>query len=78
MLSTIKSEVTKKQHKDLGCHVLVIMTHGGLNNYICGTDLKRVKLTDVYDLLTPFNFTGMAGKPKVVILETCSGGKKLL
>jgi len=70
--------VTKEEHTDLGCHVLVIMTHGGLNNHIYGIDLKRVKLTDVYDLLTPFNFTGMAGKPKVVILEACSGGKKLL
>jgi len=62
------------EHTDLGCHVLVIMTHGGLNNYIYGTDLKRVKLTDVYDLLTPLNFPGMAGKPKVVILEVASGG----
>jgi len=75
MLSAVKTEVKKEEHKDLGCHVLVIMTHGGLNNHIYGTDLKRVKLTDVYDLLTPLNFSGMAGKPKVVILEVCSGGK---
>jgi len=66
--------VKTKEYEDLGCHVLVIMTHGGLNNHIYGTDLKRVKLTDVYDLLTPLNFPGMAGKPKVVILEVCSGG----
>jgi len=70
--------VKKEEHKDLGCHVLVIMTHGGLNNHILGTDLKRVKLTDVYDLLTPLNFPGMAGKPKVVILEVCSGGNLFL
>jgi len=73
----VKSEVETDEHRDLGCHVLVIMTHGGLNNQICGTDLKRVKLTDVYDLLTPLNFKGMAGKPKVVILEVCSGGNSL-
>jgi len=71
MLSAVKSEVKKEEHEDLGCHVLVIMTHGGLNNHIYGTDLKQVKLTDVYDLLTPLNFPGMAGKPKVVILEVC-------
>jgi len=32
----------------------------------------------VYDLLTPLNFPGMAGKPKVVILEVCSGGNQLI
>jgi len=78
MLSAVKSEVTKEEHEDLGCHVLVIMSHGGLNNHIYGTDLKRVKLTDVYDLLTLLDFPGMAGKPKVVILEVCSGGNCLL
>jgi len=76
MLSTVTSEVKKEEHKDLGCHMLVIMTHGGLDNHIYGTDMKRVKLTDVYDLLTPLNFPGMAGKPKVVILEVCSGGNQ--
>jgi len=78
MLSAVKSEVKKKEHEDLGCHVLVIMTHGGLNNHILGTDLKRVKLPDVYDLLTPLNFPGMAGKPKVVMLEVCSGGNQFI
>jgi len=78
MLSAVKSEVTKEEQEDLGCHVLLIMTHGGLNNHIYGADLKRVKLTDVYDLLTPLNFPGMAGKPKVVILEICSGGNQLI
>jgi len=74
MLLAVKEEVKCDEHEDLGCHVLVIMTHGGVNNYIYGTDLKRVSLTDLYDLLTPLNFPGMSGKPKVVILEVCSGG----
>jgi len=70
----VKSEVKNEEHKDLGCHVLVIMTHGGLNNDIYGTDLKSVKVADVYDELTSSKFLGMAGKPKVVILEACSRG----
>jgi len=78
MLTTIKDEVQRKEHEDLGCHALVIMAHGGEDNYIYGVDMKRVKLTDVYDLLTPLNFSGMAGKPKIVILETCSGSKLYL
>jgi len=54
----------KEEHKDLGCHVLVIMTHGELNNHIYGTDLKRVKLTDVYDLLTPLELCRNGWKTK--------------
>jgi len=75
MLSAVKDEVKRKEHEDLGCHVLVIMTHGGVGGFIYGVDGKRVKLTDVYDLLTPLKFHGMAGQPKIVILETCSGSK---
>jgi len=51
------------------------MSHGGVNNHIYGVDMKRVRLTDVYDLLTPLNFPGMAGKPKVVIIEAASGSE---
>jgi len=58
--------------------VLVIMTHGDVDSFIYGVDGKRVKLTDVYDLLTPLKFPGMSGKPKIVILEACSGSKFFL
>jgi len=40
-----------------------------------GTDLKPVKLLDVFDLLSSDNFKHMAGKPKVVILLACRNGK---
>jgi len=74
MLSTIKSEVKDEKHKEFGCHILVVMTHGGEDNCIYGTDLEKVNLTDLYDLLTPLYFDRMRRKPKVVILEASSGG----
>jgi len=40
-----------------------------------GTDLKAVKLLDVFDLLSSDNFKQMAGKPKVVIVVACRNGK---
>jgi len=74
MLSAINTEVKNLDHEDYGCHMLVIMSHGSENNLIHGTDMKTVKLTTVLDLLTPLNFPGMSGKPKMVVLEVCSGG----
>jgi len=74
MLSAVKSEVKKETHKNLGCHMLVVMTHGGEDNCIYGTDLEKVNFTDLCDLLTPLHFNGMRRKPKVVILEASSGG----
>jgi len=74
MLTAIKTEVENPDHEDYGCHMLVIMSHGSENNLIHGTDMKPIKLTTVFDLLTPLNFPGMAGKPKMVVLEVCSGG----
>jgi len=70
MLSAVKSEVKKEKHKEFGCHILVVMTHGGEDNCIYGTDLEKVNLTDLCDLY----FDGISRKPKVVILEACSGG----
>jgi len=71
----VESEVRYDGHDNFGCHVLVIMSHGSKDNYIYGTDLRKVSLIDVYDLLTPLNFRGMTGKPKVVIIQACSGGE---
>jgi len=78
ILSTIKDEVQRTEHVDLGCHVLVIMTHGDVGGIIYGVDMKKIRLTHVFDLLTPLHFSGMSGKPKIVILETCSGSKLYL
>lgn len=55
--------------------VLCIMSHGTENDDISGTDGKPVKLTEVYDLLSATKFPAMAGKPKMVILQACSGSK---
>jgi len=51
--------------------MLVVMTHGGGDNCIYGTDLEKVNLTDLYDLLLPLT---IKCKPTVVILQACSGG----
>ncbi|XP_067942683.1 caspase-1-like [Watersipora subatra] len=53
--------------------VLVVMTHGN-ETYLYGTDQQAIPRTSVYDLLSPRCFPHMAGKPKLLIFQACSGG----
>jgi len=50
------------------------MTHGA-ENQVYGNDGRPVTLTDIYDLMSPYRFTSMAGKPKILIFQSCAGGK---
>ena len=58
--------------------VLVIMSHGQRGDIILDVDKNPVDLVKVYNLLSPAKFPAMAGKPKMVIVQACSGGKKLV
>ncbi|KAF6023876.1 CASP2 [Bugula neritina] len=78
MLNDIKYEIQRPDHEDYGMHITVLMSHGatyGAYGMLYGTDLKPVKLLDVFDLLSSDNFKHMAGKPKVMILLACRNEK---
>jgi len=62
-------------YKNLGVFVLVITSHGA-ENCVAGVDGKLVKLTDIYNLLSPRNFPAMQGKPKLIIIQACAGGRR--
>ena len=49
------------------------MTHGKEDDQILGSDQHTVKLKDIYELLSPLNFPAMAGKPKIIVIQACSG-----
>lgn len=61
-------------HEQLGAFVLVITSHGDEGSVI-GVDGHHIKITDIMDLLSPKNFPAMKGKPKIIIIQACSGGK---
>ena len=54
------------------------MSHGKKGNIILDVDKKPVDLATIYKPLSPANFPAMAGKPKMVIIQACSGGKNSL
>ena len=64
---------TTSVHEGLGMFVLVMMSHGDTGT-ILGCDDKHVNLVDIYKLLSSQNFPAMRGKPKLIILQACSGG----
>ena len=63
-------------HANLGMFVLVIMCHGDFGTVLSkeGGSYKHIRLVDIYRLLSPKEFPGMKGKPKMIILQACSGG----
>ena len=61
-------------HEDLGMFVLVITGHGAEGS-VQGSDGEHIRLTDIYQLLSARNFPAMKGKPKLIIIQACAGGK---
>ena len=55
-------------------YVIVIMSHGD-DGKVYGNDNSSLNLCDIYGLLSETKFPAMAHKPKLVIIEACSGGK---
>ena len=71
----IQLETQRQEHKTLGMFVLLLMSFGKRDNIILGSDYQPVDLVKVQDLLSPYNFPAMKGKPKLVIVQACSGCK---
>ena len=74
----IDKDTRESVHSNLGMFVLVLMSHGGYGTIAAkdgntGT-MTQIKLVDIYRLLSSRNFPAMRGKPKMVILQACSGG----
>ena len=63
-------------HANLGMFVLVIMCHGDHGTVLAkeSGSYKHIRLVDIYRLLSTHHFSAMKGKPKMIILQACSGG----
>ena len=54
--------------------VFVIMSHGIRGDYVLDRERQPVDLVKIRDLLSPHHFPAMKGKPKLIIIQACSGG----
>ena len=75
MLLAIKVETQLTVHHRCSMFTIFLMSHGNARDVICGTDNNPVQLATVRRLLSQQNFPSMKGKPKVIIVQACSGGK---
>lgn len=73
LLDIISKETERSEHDDHGMFALVVMSHAAGIDSIFGIDEKPVRLTDIYHLLSSSKFPGMAGKPKMVVIQ--AGGR---
>ena len=72
--ATIKEETGNKKHKSLSMFVFVIMSHGIRGDIVLDRDCKPVEMIKIRDLLSPHEFSAMRGKPKLIVIQACSGG----
>lgn len=71
----VRKETGRAEHQMLGMFVLVLMSHGGRGNMVMGSDCAPVDLMAIQDLLSARRFPAMKGKPKLIIVQACSGGE---
>ena len=75
IFDAVTNETKLEDQKQYGMFVLIIMSHGGENNVIRDCENNPVRLIDVKDRLRPSEFPAMKGKPKIIIVQACSGGE---
>ena len=75
MTSAIKSESRNSVVEDYGMFILAIMAHGTIDGSIYGTDMKAVKVSNLFNLLSLRNAPLMKEMPKLVLVQACTDGK---
>ncbi|XP_067930913.1 caspase-3-like [Watersipora subatra] len=74
ILKEIEEETKREEHHKLGMFVLIIMSHGTDGDMIIDHNGEQFSLVSIRDSLSPQRFPAMAGKPKLIIVQACSGG----
>ncbi|XP_067932925.1 caspase-6-like [Watersipora subatra] len=75
ILKEIQEETSREEHYRLGMFVLVIMSHGTDGEMLLDHHAKYFSLVSIRDSLSPRRFPAMAGKPKLIIVQACSGDR---
>lgn len=73
--TAIDEEVNRTEHNRYGLLVLVIMSRGEKKDIIIGSNNQSISLVDLKNLLSKTNFPEMKGKPKLIVVQACWGGK---
>lgn len=73
-MDAVKEESRIPDHYTFGMFAIALMSYGGEGDVIQGSDGILISLPEIRDLLSSCKFPAMAGKPKLMVVQTCSGG----
>ena len=71
----IREETQNDKNHHLGMFVFIIMSHGLRGDILLDRDNQPIDLMKIRDLLSPHHFPAMKGKPKLMVVQACSGSK---
>ena len=71
--SSVKAFAASLQTTDQ-CAVLVILSHGK-EGFVFGSDGNKIFISQILEHLNNVNCPKMEGKPKIIIIQACQGGK---
>ena len=71
----IEEETQIEDHLKYGMFVFVIMSMGQRGDLLLDCNSQPIDLLKIKDLLSSSKFPAMKGKPKLVIVQACSGSK---
>ena len=72
----LKSEARHSDHRTADCFVLIVCSHGTAKG-IYGVDGKIITYEEIFAIFNAQNCSSLAGKPKLIFLQACHGGKSL-
>ncbi|CAG5133914.1 unnamed protein product, partial [Candidula unifasciata] len=72
MVMKLKSFAKLEHHHQADACFICLLSHGE-EEYIFGTDGKRIPLNEIFMLFDNTNCKGLLGKPKVFIIQACRG-----
>lgn len=75
MWSEVRNFAAHPMHKFGHSAVIVIMTHGGPDGRLVGTDGLCLYLREIVSCFNRDNCPALAGKPKIFIIVACRGGQ---
>ena len=66
-------EVAKMNHEKYDAFVCCILTHGGSNEKLYGTDNEPLTVTDIKSIFADKKCPSLKEKPKIFLLQACRG-----
>lgn len=69
----LAKDVAAEDHRSVDAFVLIIMSHGGEGNAVCGVDGRPAHLEDIMGEFKAIRCVTLRNKPKLFFIQCCRG-----